>query len=380
MAYRLVDTSSGLEEALDILEDDLEKQSTQRLYLDTEFESNRSGTSLCLLQVSAGGDTFLIDPLRQKSLDGLADLLADESIEWVMHAGLQDVELITRDFRISAPKRLFDTQIAWGLLSPESSVSLAYLQFKLLGLRSEKGHQADDWVRRPLQASQLRYAASDVDHLPQMTNLLLQKAEERRRTEIVYAASKDTLNPLREPPAPLSLSSFRNAWQLSPQSQAALRYLMEWYNGLSAKERQRAPEPKSLLSIAGRCPEDVGALGRIKGVPAGVVRDHGQTLVLGIKRALSEAQSGDFVPLDPPPYATFEEVALDAWLAQYRASLSIELGFAPELVLPGRLMKRIQSGIFQLGKEGLFESLVGWRRDLLLEKSVQFCDRSPLPV
>lgn len=380
MGYRLVDTSAQLDDALDALEDDLEKQETQRLYLDTEFESNRSGTSLCLLQISAGGETFLVDPLRLRNLDGLSDLLGDSSIEWVMHAGLQDVELITRGLKISAPERLFDTQIAWGLLSPESSVSLAYLQFKLLGLRSEKGHQADDWVRRPLQASQLRYAASDVDHLPPMTNLLLLRAQEKERTEIIYAASKDTLSPLREPPAPLTLGSFRNAWQLSPQSQAALRYLMEWYNGLSMSERGRAPEPKSLLSIAGRCPEDVGALGRIKGVPNGVVRDHGASLVAGIKRALAEAKSGDFVPLDPPPYATFEEIALDAWLAQYRSKLSIELGFAPELVLPGRLMKRIQAGVLELGAEGLFESLVGWRRDLLIEKSAQFCDESPPPV
>lgn len=385
MGYRLVDTSAALDDALDILEDDLEKQSTennsaQRLFLDTEFESNRSGTTLCLLQISAGGDSFLIDPLRLKTLEGLADLLADRAIEWVLHAGLQDVELITRGMKISAPERLFDTQIAWALLSPESSVSLAYLQFKLLGLRSEKGHQADDWVRRPLQASQLRYAASDVDHLPAMTHLLLEAAEKKGRTEIIYAASKDTLNPLREPPAPLSLSSFRNAWQLSAPSQAALRYLMEWYNGLSATERHKAPETKALLSIAGRCPEDVGALARIKGVPNAVVRDHGASLVAGIKRALAGAKSGDFVPLDPAPYATFEEIALDAWLAQYRAQLSIELGFAPELVLPGRLMKRIQAGVFQLGAEGLFESLVGWRRDLLLEKSVQFCDKSPPPV
>lgn len=380
MGYRLVDTSAALDDALDILEDDLEQQDTQRLFLDTEFESNRSGTTLCLLQLSAGGETFLIDPLRLKSLEGLADLLADRAIEWVLHAGLQDVDLITRGMKISPPERLFDTQIAWALLSPESSVSLAYLQFKLLGLRSEKGHQADDWVRRPLQASQLRYAASDVDYLPAMTKLLLDAAHEKGRAEIIYAASKDTLNPLREPPAPLSLSSFRNAWQLSAPSQAALRYLMEWYNGLSASERHKAPETKALLSVAGRCPEDVGALGRIKGVPKALLRDHGATLVAGIKRSVAEAKSGDFVPLDPPPYATYAEIGLDAWLAQYRAELSIELGFAPEFVLPGRLMKRIQAGVCQLGAEGLFESLVGWRRDLLIEKSVQFCETSPPPV
>lgn len=380
MSHRLIDTPIALEDALDALEDELEKQSVQRLYLDTEFESNRSGTKLCLLQISAGGDSFLIDPLRLKNLDGLADLLADKSIDWVLHAGLQDVELITRDLRIRPPTRLLDTQIAWALISAESSVSLAYLQFKLLGLRSEKTHQADDWVRRPLQASQLRYAASDVDYLPKMTELLLARADELDRTAIIYSASMDTLSPEKEPPAPLSLDSFRNAWQLSPKSQSGLRYLMNWYNDLSLDERRKAPDTKTLLAIASRCPEDPGALGRIKGVSRGIVRDFGVELVAGLKRAVSEARSSDFVPLDPPPYATFEEIRLDAWLARFRAEISVEKQFAPELVLPGRLIKRMKAGVLESGIEGLFESLVGWRRELLLETARRFCDRSPPPV
>ncbi len=380
MSYRLIETPATLDDALDALEDDLEKQPVQRLYLDTEFESNRSGTKLCLLQISAGGDTFLLDPLRLRNLDGLADLLADKDIDWVLHAGLQDVDLLTRDLRIRPPKRLFDTQIAWALISAESSVSLAYLQFKLLGLRSEKAHQADDWVRRPLQASQLRYAASDVDHLPKMTEMLLARAAELDRTEIIYAASMDTLNPEKEPPAPLSLDSFRNAWQLSPKSQSGLRFLMDWYNALSLEERRNAPDTKTLLAIASRCPEDPSALGRIKGVSRGVVRDFGAAIVRGLEKAVSEARGSDFVPLDPPPYATFEEIELDAWLAQFRAEMSVKKQFAPELVLPGRLMKRMKATITQSGAEGLFESLVGWRRELLLESAREFCDRSPPPV
>lgn len=380
MTHRLVETQSELSACVDDLSNSLEKGPTRRLYLDTEFESNRGGTKLCLLQISAGSCTYLIDPLRLRDLTALGGVFTNPEPEWVLHAGLQDVELIRGALRLHQPAHLLDTQIAWALQSPEASVSLAYLQFKLLGLRSGKAHQADDWVRRPLQASQLRYAASDVDHLPEITNLLLEGAADKGRVEILYAASHDALHPVKEPPPRLTLGSFRNAWQLAPKNQAALRYLMDWYNGLSVEERRAAPENKVLLSIASRAPEDVGALGRIKGVSRSTVNHYGRTLVAGLEAAIQSAKGSDFVPLDPPPYSTFEEIRLDAWLAELRAELAVSLEFAPEFVLPGRLQKRMKAGLEAGGLEGLFEALVGWRKEFLSGPVKRFCETRPPPV
>src|SRR5690606_29479049 len=159
-----------------------------------------------------------------------------------------------------------------------------------------------------------------------------------------------------------------------------LRYLMEWYNGLSPSERKRAPDTKALLAVASRCPEDVGALSRIKGGPRSVVSAYGEQLVVGLRQAVAAAQKGHFVPLDPPPYATYEEINLDSWLAQYRAHMSISLGFAPELVLPSRLIKRMKEGLLSGGTGEFFESLVGWRRDFLLSAAETFCEKAPPPV
>ncbi len=378
--HRLIDTPSGLEEAAQDLREVFRKAEEPRLYLDTEFESNRSGTTMCLLQISAGKTNYLVDSLRLKDLSPLRPLLIDPDAEWVLHAGLQDVELICSALKIERAPALLDTQIAWGLLTAEASVSLAYLQYQLLSVRSHKAHQADDWVRRPLQASQLRYAASDVDYLPEMTEQLLDRAAALGRTEILYAASMDSLNPEREPPAPLSLSSFRNAWQLTAQHQAALLFLIDWYNALPLRAREQAPENKALLSIASRLPEDVGALGRIKGVPRSTVTEFGRKLVEGINEAASKAQTEGFVPVEPPAYATFTEIRIDGWLSQFKTELSVELEFAPEFVLPGRLLKRMKAGIEAEGREGLLESLVGWRREFLLQPARAFCDSHPLPV
>lgn len=378
--YRLIDSKNALEEAAGSLGESLNKRDLRRLYLDTEFESNRSGTTMCVLQISAGDENFLLDTLRLKELVQIRPIFENPATEWVLHAGLQDVALIVEALRLPRPERLFDTQIAWALLTAEASVGLAYLQFKLLGVRSKKGHQADDWVRRPLQESQLRYAASDVEFLPQMTELLLERASNRGRQAVIYAASRDALSPLREPPPPLELASFRNAWQLGARNQAGLLFLIDWYNQLPLSERQHAPESKALLSVASRLPEDVGTLGRIKGVPGATTGRYGNALVAGLKLAARDAQTEGFVPIDPPPYCTYEEIRSDAWFAKMRADLSISLEFSPEFVFPQRLLKRMKTALGTEGLKGLYDSLVGWRQEFLMEELERFCSAHPPPI
>lgn len=93
-----------------------------RLGIDTEFMSEgRYQALLCLTQVGvpdaqepSGIRTILIDGLDASvDVQPLATLLADPTIEVVMHAGRQDVAILRRVWHteISA---IFDTQIAAG--------------------------------------------------------------------------------------------------------------------------------------------------------------------------------------------------------------------------------------------------------------------------
>jgi ribonuclease D len=293
---------------------------------------------------------------------------------------MQDVKLLEEALDVPIPARLFDTQIAWALLGAEASVSLAYIQYKVCNVRSEKGHQADDWVRRPLPASQLRYAAADVAYLPEIHRTLLDRAQAKGRVEIIEQASQDALSPEREPPAPLRTADFRNAWQLDASGQAALQFLVDWYNSLPPDERTHAPENKTLLSLAARQPGNTDALGRIKGVSRSVLSHHGAALVRGIERAVASASGEGFVPMEPPAYATYQEIGLDAWLQMMRARVCERLEVAPELVLPARLLKRMAAASLVEGVEGLERSLVGWRRALLLEALRVFCQKDPPPL
>lgn len=352
-----------------------------RLYLDTEFESNRSGSRICLLQVTAGDETYLVDTLRLSSLEPLREVFGASETEWVLHAGVQDVQLLVERLEIPMPRALFDTQVAWGLLSAESSVSLAYLRYRVLGERSSKAHQADDWVRRPLSRSQLAYAAADVEDLPKLRQRLGEKAREREREDIVKEASVELLLPAREAPQRLSLDSFRHAWQLEPRQQAALRYVIEWYNDLPPDERPWVPETKTLLAIASRVPESVEALGRIKGVSRPFLQRWGAAFVKALTEAAARARSEDFVPIDPAPYATFEEIRLDAWLGAARAEVCAEVEAAPELLLPGRVLKAMRNAALAGGSGvAALDGVSGWRRQLIEPAFRRFCQVMPAPL
>src|SRR5690606_20814631 len=137
---------------------------------------------------------------------------------------------------------------------------------------------------------------------------------------------------------------------------------IEWYNELPGWERERVPQSKTLLSIASRMPKNAADLLRIKGVPPHFNKAHADTIVRGIHRAAREVDMSAFVQIDPLPYATFEDVRLEAWLTHMRAEVCAEVGGAPELLLPPRVMQRIKERVTQSGRrEEATEALEGWR-------------------
>jgi ribonuclease D len=349
------------------------------LFLDTEFESNRSGIELCLLQISTGEEIFLVDAIALRDLTPLADAFQTGAL-WVLHAGQQDIMLLGDRLRLKKKPRVFDTQVAWSLVTVEHSVSLAYAQFRALGLRGTKAHQADDWVRRPLPASQLAYAAADVEHLPELYAFLEARVTALGRAELVPIASAETVWSEAKVASVLSLESFRNAWQLDHRGQAALRYLIDWFNALPEREREQAPENKTLLSLASRLPTSFADLQRIKGVPRSWSRELGQDLVNGLTEAAAAADGTGFVPIDPPAYATKRELRVDGWLAAARAEVCVKLEVAPELALPSRIVKTLRAHALSHGAVSLGDALDGWRSVLLCEPLAEFARHFPLEI
>jgi ribonuclease D len=294
-------------------------------------------------------------------------------VEWVVHAGDQDVALLREALHLEGCPRVFDTQVAWGLQGAEYPVSLAYLLYKILGIRSMKSEQAGPWMTRPLTQEQLDYAAGDVDHLPALREWLAKRLGELGREPLLYEVSAETVLPEAAPP--LSLEDYRNAWQLDASGQAVLLHLIDWWNGLPAAERGEGPQPRIFLTLAKMIPETGAELAKIRGIFFPWAKRHGDTFTGKLVRASAAASRGGFVPLEPPPYNTFERILAEGWIRKAAAEVSAELGIAPELGFPERVIRKMVQAVGEKKTNAsASELLTGWRDRLLRQP---FLARSP---
>src|SRR5215210_2197867 len=119
---------------------------------------------LCLVQVSAGGEIDVLDPLAGFDPGPLAAALADPAIEVVLHAGRQDVAILRREWSTDVTN-VFDTQVAAGFAGFSAQAGYGGLLHDVLRIRVPKTASFTRWDARPLTEEQLRYARGDVEHL-----------------------------------------------------------------------------------------------------------------------------------------------------------------------------------------------------------------------
>lgn len=342
----------------------------RRFYLDTEFRSAKGGHTLSLIQIAADdiAPVVIVDALAVRDCTPLGTVIAKPGAEWVVHAGRQDVDLVCECLRLAHPPVLFDTQVAWALLGAESGVSLAYLLYRCFGERPSKSHQVDDWIRRPLSDSQLRYAAADAADLRRLHASIAPRLAEAGRLSWIAEASLEQCRPAPIPPKRLSGSSFRNAWQLTPEQMAALQFLIGWHNELDEAAKDDAPGREAVFAIARALPESAKALAQIRGVWGRWADRHGDVLMGRMLAATRDASGG--VPVDPPPYASFEEIRRDGWWRAARADVSSAVGIAPEIAFPKPIGEWMQNRLAAIdaaaGDRGaLADELTGWRAEAL---------------
>ncbi|HEU0306801.1 MAG TPA: ribonuclease D [Lysobacter sp.] len=205
-----------------------------RIGLDTEFIRERTyWPQLALVQIAigdAGSDqtVLLIDPLVPGMTAALASILADESILKVMHSPSEDLVAFRHACGV-VPKPLFDTQQAAALAGIGAGVGYQKLVEQLTGVALAKGETRSDWLRRPLSASQLDYAADDVRHLAAMHDALDGLLGQLNRREwLAEDAARTLFNAENEGPERWPHLSMRSAQFLDPDSQRRLVRLLRW--------------------------------------------------------------------------------------------------------------------------------------------------------
>ncbi len=108
-------------------QDDLDRavdaaRSAGTVGLDTEFLREKTyRAKLCLVQLAAGDDIFVVDVLEPLDLKGLADLVADPDVRVLLHAGRQDLELFYEGWG-AVPANIFDVQLAAGFAGHGASL------------------------------------------------------------------------------------------------------------------------------------------------------------------------------------------------------------------------------------------------------------------
>lgn len=217
-----------------------------RIGLDTEFIRERTyWPKLALVQVAlptpAGMEVLLVDPLVPGMAEALAPVLADPRVLKIMHSPSEDL-IALRHTCGEVPRPLFDTQAAAALAGIGAGMGYQKLVAELTGAALEKGETRSDWLRRPLSASQLQYAADDVVHLFEMHEALSQRLDALgRRDWLEEDMARTVALAIEDAPDAWPHLSMRSAQFLDGAAQARLLRLLRWRD----EHARRADLPRS---------------------------------------------------------------------------------------------------------------------------------------
>ncbi len=238
--------------------------------IDTEFlRESTFWPILCLVQIASDDESAVIDPMAKGiDLGPLFELMGNESVLKVFHAGRQDLEIF---FHLNGevPKPIFDTQVAAMVCGFGESVGYDTVVSKITGQSIDKSSRFTDWSRRPLSDRQLKYAEADVTHLRDVYKFLSKKLKETKREEWVLSE----MEILRS--AETYFIPPENVWRRikfrnnQPKFLGILQSIAAWREEQAHKQdvpRNRIMRDEALLEIASNPPKNKEALSHVRGL------------------------------------------------------------------------------------------------------------------
>lgn len=151
--------------------------------IDTEFVRERTfWPKLALVQIATGEKVLLVDCKVPGINAALAPFISNPDILKIMHSPGEDFIAFMHGCEV-APYPVFDTQLAATLAGLGHGMGYARLMQALFEIEIDKGETRSDWMRRPLSASQLKYAVEDVRYLHEAHRVLSEKLAALGRTE-----------------------------------------------------------------------------------------------------------------------------------------------------------------------------------------------------
>jgi ribonuclease D len=300
---------------------------------DTEFVSEHTYRPvLCLIQVAAGGRLAVIDALAVADLRPFWETIAAEGHETIIHSGRGELEFCLQAID-RLPARLFDVQIAAGLVGIEYPAGFSTLISKLLGESAQKHETRTDWRRRPLSDRQVQYALEDVHYLPPIRDALHAKLVELGRLAWLDEEMAAWQDGVRR-----SLSQER--WRrvsgnsgLDARSLAIVEELWKWREG----EAQRRDSPARrvlrddlIVELAKRQTADIRRIHAVRGMERGDLHRRSGEIAAAIQRAL--ALPADECPARAPRESSPQLSVLGQFLFAALGSICRQAELAPNLV------------------------------------------------
>ena len=333
--------------------------------IDTEFVGESSyEPELCLLQVATSDAIWLVDPLAGIDLSEIWQALTDPDREIVAFAARQEL-LFGLRFAGRLPGRLFDPQIAAGLLGFGYPLSHTNLVQKVINARVQGGEAYSDWRKRPLSKRQSEYAADDVRQLLTIRRALIEQATGLGRLDWLSSESQAFADRVKEAESEERWWRTSGGSGLNRRALARLQELWRWRDD-TARAANRPPKrvlgDDLLVAIAKRGPRDLEGLLALRGLDRPQLRKVGGEI-------LTASLAGDEVPEDElPQLRRRDDPAQVAILGQLAAilvnSLAVENEVDAALLATTADLQEFIRGQLGLSDGKASPLLEGWRGEV----------------
>ncbi|MEW4451382.1 HRDC domain-containing protein [Bremerella sp. JC817] len=339
--------------------------SDEHIFFDTEFISEDVYLpDLCLIQVASRSGLAVIDPKGTIDLTPFWDLITSDQVTVVAHAAREEFLFC---FRATGkwPTRLFDTQVAAGLIGMEFPVSLSNLLTRLLGEHLPKGETRTNWRGRPLSKQQIEYALNDVIFLDQIYRQLVEQLESLGRMSWMTD----------------EMDRFQNAWQdystrpgwrsvsgignLNRRALAIVREIWTWRDHHAKSQNvppRRILRDDLMVELAKRKSAKVSQIKALRGMNRRDLDPYIEDLADCVRRAIELPD--DQCPVNHRGTASSQYTVLGQFLSAALGSICREARIAPSLACTIQDVRDLVA--YHLDGAGELPPLAkGWRAEVI---------------
>jgi len=344
---------------------------------DTEFVSEDTyRPKLCLIQICTPpsaqhpGQLVAVDPLEIRDLGPLWEVLTNGPAETIVHAGREEIGFCF-DAVGKRPARVFDVQLAAGLIGLEYPAGYATLTQRLLGTQPGKGETRTDWRKRPLTKHQLHYALDDVRYLLPLRDAIVAKLDEYQRRAWFEEEINAWLKEIEEARKRERWRNVSGSGSLKGRPLMVLRELWRWREGEALRRNlppRRVLRDDLLIELAKRQVTDPQQVCAVRGMERPEYRQAIPQLIACVQRGLAAPESDWPRPVRPevPPQLTM----LGQFLAAAIASLCQRSQIAASLVgnptdARDLIVHQLHGG--PVGDDPPPRLMQGWRAELVGE-------------